>query len=263
MPRIHSEPNAALAILAGPLQDELRKHASQRLSYFFWFLFCYKALTDRLRTHGVDLTDAEGVSVKATHQIAYGLRRDNPGYYDFVVSDPDIVKQPSTACGKTDAAHFCNLGIQPAFLTKAEKFAKADVDPAAFQFLQMLEVAAGATRQLPQRINIGPDRIVDQAHGRMALRMLNGTPPLSQGNYLSYLQECEREMVAYRKKIMEKGYRGLAACCDCYLDFYRGRSVCERPWDPASTWSTRKSRDSAECSAWGLDESEYITTALK
>ena len=222
MGRIHTEPDKGLAILAGTLQDALRMHAAQRMSYFFWFLFCYKALTDRLRTLGVDLKDAEGVSVKATHQIAYGLRRDNPGYYDFVVSDPDIIKQPATACGKTDAAHYCNLGITPGFMTKALVHATPEGDPVAFQFLSMLEVAAGATRQLPQRINIGPDRIVDQAHGRMAMSMLDGSPPIAHGNYLRYLDECEREMVAYRRRILDKGYRGLAACCDCYLDFYRG-----------------------------------------
>ena len=106
MARIHTEADAGLAILAGTLQDALRMHAAQRMSFFFWFLFSYKALTDLVRTHGADVTDNEGLSVKATHQIAYGLRRDSPGYYDFLVSDPDVVKRASTACGRTDAAHY-------------------------------------------------------------------------------------------------------------------------------------------------------------
>ena len=101
MGRIHSEPDKGLAILAGTLDESLRMHAAQRMSFFFWYLFCYKALTDRLRAQGLELEPAEGVSVKATHQIAFGLRRDNPGYYDFVVSDPDIIEQPATACGRT------------------------------------------------------------------------------------------------------------------------------------------------------------------
>ncbi len=263
MSRIHSEPDKGLAILAGTLQDALLMHAAQRMSFFFWYLFCYKALTDRLRTHGVDLTHAEGVSVKATHQIAYGLRRDNPGYYDFVTSDPDIIKQPSTACGRTDAAHYCNLGIKPAFLTKAERIANADNDASALHLKTMLEIASGATRQLPQRINIGPDRVVDQAHGRLAMAMLDGSAPLSHGNYLKYLSDCDSAMVAYRKGILDKGYRGLAACCDCYLDFYRGAAACKRPWDRDGVWRMRCSQDSAECSALGLDESAYISTALK
>lgn len=263
MGRIHSEPDNGLAILAGTLDDSLRMHAAQRMSFFFWFLFCYKALSDRLRAQGHDLDPAEGVSIKATHQIAFGLRRDNPGYYDFVVSDPDIIEQPATACGRTDAAHYCNLGIKPPFLALAAENATLANDPAAHQFLQMLEVAAGATRQLPQRINIGPDRIVDVAHGQMALAMLNGTPPIAFGNYKTYLETCTREMTRYKKAVLAKGYRGLAACCECYLEFYRGDAACKRPWDPASTWASRRSSDSAECAAWGLDEAEYITTALK
>ena len=264
MGRIHSEPDKGLAILAGTLQDALRMHAAQRMYFFFWFLFSYKALTDRLRdAHGMDLTDTEGLSIKATHQIAYGLRSDNPGYYDFVVSDPDIIKQPSTACGATDAAHYCNLGIEPAFMRRIEPVANTSTDAVAFQLLSMLETAAGATRQLPRRINIGPDRIVDVAHGRMATAMLDGSPPIARGNYLAYLEICEREMTRYRKTVLQKGYRGLAACCDCYLDFYRGDAGCKRPWDREGVWRMRKSQDSAECSALGLDETLYISTALR
>lgn len=263
MGRIHSEPNTALAILAGTLQDALRMHAAQRMHHFFWFLFCYKALTDRLRGAGHDLKPAQGVSVKATHQIAFGLRRDNPGYFDFVVTDPGIIHQPATSCGRTDAAHYCNLGIKPAFLRLATTAATPDDDACAFQMLTMLQVAAGATRQLPQRVNIGPDRIVDVAHGRMAMAMLDDTPPLSQRNYLTYLETCEREMTRYRKAVLAKGYRGLAACCDCYLDFYRGDPGCKKPWDREGTWQMRLSADRAECSAFGLDESAYISSAVK
>lgn len=263
MGRIHSAPNTALAILAGTLQDALRMHAAQRMHYFFWFLFCYKALTDRLRAAGHDLKPAQGVSVKATHQIAFGLRRDNPGYYDFVVSDPDIVRQPATSCGATDAAHYCNLGIKPAFLDLATRHATPDADACAFQMLSMLEVAAGATRQLPRRINIGPDRIVDVVHGKLALAMLDDTPPLSHGNFMTYVESCEREMTRYRQAVLAKGYRGLAACCDCYLDFYRGDPGCRKPWDRDGTWQMRLSADSAECAAFGLDRGEYITSAVK
>ena len=202
MGRIHSEPDKGLAILAGTLQDALRMHAAQRMYFFFWYLFSYKALTDRLRdAHGMELTDSEGLSIKATHQIAYGLRSDNPGYYDFVVSDPDIIKQPSTACGATDAAHYCNLGITPAFMRKIEPVANTSTDAVAFQLFSMLETAAGATRQLPRRINIGPDRIVDVAHGRMATAMLDGSPPIARGNYLAYLETCEREMTHFTRQV--------------------------------------------------------------
>ena len=97
----------------------------------------------------------------------------------------------------------------------------------------------------------------------LAMDMLDGSPPIARGNYLAYLETCEREMTRYRKTVLQKGYRGLAACCDCYLDFYRGDAGCKRPWDREGVWRMRKSQDSAECSALGLDETLYISTALR
>ncbi len=252
MGRKHTEPNYNLAILAGTLQHALRMHAAQRLNYFFSFLFYYKALTERLRSqHGLTLTETEGVSVKATHQIAFGLRRDNPGYYDFVVSDPEIIHQSATNCGRTDAAHYCNLGIKAAFIKKITPYVGASVDRMAFDFFDSLEVYAGATRQLPQRINIGPDRIVDVLHGKMAMSMLNGGPPLTSGNYMKYLGNCDREMARYRKTILGKGYHGLAACCQCYLDLYRGDPGCERPMTAMVSGGSPSRRSVPNAAPWG------------
>ena len=151
---------------------------------------------------------------------------------------------------------------RPGFLTRATAFAKPQVDPVAFKLLEMLEVMAGATRQLPQRVNIGPDRIVDQVHGRLAFAFLNGTPPVTAANYRSYLETCFNDMTAYRKSHADKGNLGLAACCDCYLDFYRGAAGCKRPWTREGVWQMIGGQVDAECGALGLDRALYLSMAV-
>ena len=263
MGRIQTEPNPALAILAGTLGDALRMHAAQRADYFFLFLFLHKALSDRLRDlHNVALANAEGVSAKATHQIATGMRSGDGAYYDFLDKDASIIDLAATACGRSDAAHCCNLGVTSSFLDKANAFARPDVDPIAFKFREMLEVMAGATRQLPQRVNIGPDRIVDQVHGRLASSFLNGAPPMTAANYRTYLETCASAMTTYRDTHRSKGNHGLAACCDCYLDFYGGASACVKPWSREDVWQMLCGQIDAECGGLGLDRSRYVSMTV-
>lgn len=264
MGRIHTDTNKALAILGGNLGDALRMHAAQRADYFFMFLFCHKALADRLRdVHGLQVAHGEGVSVKATHQIAYGLRSGDDRYYLFQDKDASIVEKYATDCGRTDAAHYCNLGISAKFLSKANEFAKPTVDRAAFQFREILEVMAGATRQLPQRVNIGPDRIVDQAHGDMAIAFLNGSAPVSALNYTTYIETCREAMEIYRKSHVSKGNHGVAACCQCYLDFYDAAPSCRTPWDRDGVWRMLRSKIEAECGAFGIASAGYVSARVR
>lgn len=258
MGRIYSDANPALAILAGPLSDALHLHAALRLYHFFMFLFCHKALTDRLKTIGVAVAEGEGVSAKATHQIAFGMRSDNPGYYDFVTSDPDVVNQPSTACGKTDAAHFCNLGLTPAFRTKVAPHISEGGDPLAGHFYRQCEIHAGKTRQLPQRINIGPDRVIDRVHGQLAGEILDGSAPVSAKNFNLYVGTCAQEMQSYRAKILQKNYLGLAACCECYLQVYANAPGVRSPWTAGQQMTSALNTVSAEAMAHGLPEAAYI-----
>ncbi|MEM1160259.1 MAG: hypothetical protein AAGJ28_04950 [Pseudomonadota bacterium] len=260
MGRIKTTPNLDLAILAGTVGDALLMHAPQRAYFYFMFLFCHQALADRLRTeHGMDVEHGEGVSPKATHQIATGMRRKRDGYYDFVETDPGVIDMNATSCGRTDAAHYCNLGISSVFLRRANAYAKPETDPVAFHFRSMLEVQAGATRQLPQRINIGPDRIVDVCHGEMAAEMLDGTPAVSIGNYQEYLVRCNREMERYMRDNHTLGYHGLNACCDCYREFFNGGTRCRSPWDRDGVWRLLTSAVAAECNALGLDQTRYLS----
>jgi hypothetical protein len=264
MARFHTESNKSLAILAGDLGSALRMHAAQRAQYFFNFLFFHQALVDRLRAaHGQAVADGEGVSAKATHQIAYGLRRGDDAYYLFLDKDPKIVDQPATNCGRTDAAHYCNLGITGAFLGKIAPVARPDVDPVAFKLRNMLEVMAGATRQLPQRVNIGPDRVIDRLHGDLAARFLNGEPPLTPGNYATYLDLAAQQMDKYRKTHLTKRNLGIAACCDCYLDFYTGSAKCRGPYDSEGVLRMLRSGVETECAALGLDAARYVSRSVR
>ena len=263
MGRIHTESDKNLAILAGVLGDALRMHAAQRAEYFFLFLFAYKALSDRLRDlHGVVLGPADGVDTsRASHQIAKGLRSGDSAYYDFLDKDASVVGLPSTSCGRSDAAHYCNLGIKAKFLEQANRFAKPEVDRAAFSLRGLLEVMAGATRQLPQRVNVGPDRIVDQVHGTLATRFLNG-PPLTAANYRAYCETCHVEMKTYRDEHRKQKNQGVAACCDCYLDFYNNAPSCRRPYDREGLWQIVTGKADAECGALGLDRTRYLAMTV-
>lgn len=264
MGRIHTEPDKNLAILAGVLGDALRMHAAQRAEYFFLFLFNYKALSDRLiDVHGLALGPADGVdTARASHQIAKGLRSGDTAYYDFLDKDASVVDQPSTSCGRSDAAHYCNLGIKAKFLGQANQFAKPEVDRVAFALRGMLEVMAGATRQLPQRVNIGPDRIVDQVHGALATRFLNGGAPLTEANYRTYCATCTADMTAYQDEHRKQKNMGVAACCDCYLDFYRNAPSCRSPYDRDGLWQIVTGKAEAECGALGLDRSRYLAMTV-
>lgn len=264
MGRIQTAANPSLAILSGSLGDALRMHAAQRAEYFFLYLFFYKALSDRLRDmHGLALGNAEGVRVKATHQIATGMRSGDDAYYDFLTRDASIVDQSATACGRTDAAHYCNLGIDPGFLNKANAFAKPEIDPIAFHLREILEVMAGATRQLPQRINIGPDRIIDQVHGQLAFEFLKDKTPVSVAHYSGYLDGSAADnMLAYRQDQAKQGNHGLAACCDCYLEFYGGAATCVKPWARDDVWKMLCGKIDAECSGLGLDRAGYLSMSV-
>lgn len=258
MSRLKSEPTASQATLGGTLGPSLTMHAGQRCHYFFVFLFSFKGLGDRMRGAGATLAPAEGVSVKATHQIATGLRSTDAAYYGFDETDPKVVGLSATACGRTDAAHYCNLGLTAPFMLAAG--AQAGADATARAFFEMVQAVAGATRQLPQRVNIGPDRIVDQAHGALALAMLDGSAPVTVANFARYLDLCAREMAIYRAQLVREGKHGLAACCDCYTAFYDGSAP--GLWGAEGVWRQLRGTIDAECAHHRLDRSHYLGTAV-
>jgi hypothetical protein len=213
--------------LSGPLSDSLRRHAVDRAVHFFRYLFAMRVLVSHLRAlHGIALKAAEGVEVKATDQIDTGFRRQR-GYQRFERGDANTIDLDTSAFGLMDAAHFCNLGIQPKFVRKIAPFIRlGHPDPIPFRFYELLKKICGNTQLLPQSVNIGPDRIVDVMHGELAIEMLESpTRVLSRSTVARYQGEAKSRMTRYQDAAFEAGEMGIAACAACYLAAYEDAFV--------------------------------------
>jgi hypothetical protein len=244
--------------ISGSLGESLVHHSTERCRHFFLYLFFYKALADRLNAnHGQSFSASEGVSLAATHQVDSGMRAKNTKvYYGFDEADPEIVKKSATACGDTDAAHYCNLGIEAGYRAKIAPFVRPEIDQVAFDLYEALKAFSGNTKWLPQKVNIGPDRVIDELHGTLAMRMLNGKPPVSTKNLATYLTDARRVMAEYRDKRAELGYHGLAACADAYFQFYDDKSRVD------DMWMVVTGNVSSECYALKLPLDAYLKRAV-
>ena len=166
MPRTHSDPNPALAVLAGTLGAVLVGHTKERMRHFFLFMYTYRLLMHVLKCPAAKWAD--NVSIKATHQCDTGMRRDEAWDIRFKNDDVSILNLDATAFRRVDAPHFCNLGLNPAIAGLCDQ----STDERAPHLYNMLVRVCGNTRLLPQRINIGPDRVVDVAHGELCMAFL-------------------------------------------------------------------------------------------
>lgn len=245
-------PTAGTAIFAGTIAWALDMHVRERVVHFFMFLFAVDACCRRARTLGkADIPAWTAVSRKATHQVDTGFRKTDPVYYDFDETDPAVVDRSASSCRNTDAAHFCNLGLVAGPWTRLA--AAATGDRLLFDLLEMAKRLAGNTRHMPQRLNIGPDRVVDEAHGDLAIQLLGaGGPMVTTANIQTYLDRCTADMTVYRAGAAKAGMAGLAACCDVYIAVWaRG---------PQPPYFTLSGYVWAECAAWApaLDRTLYL-----
>ncbi|HEY9228391.1 MAG TPA: hypothetical protein VIP11_17165 [Gemmatimonadaceae bacterium] len=215
--------------LGGKLQDALHYHTRERALHYFLYLFDMKVLVTHLNKAPYDLKLAadEGVEVVATDQINSGFRSKNIGpgaYHPFDSTSTATLLESATAFTSMDAAHFCNLGIKPAFVAKIAKYISNQhhaVDPIPMDFYEMLKRVCGDTALLPQRVNIGPDRVIDKVHGELAGKMLQGAAKIvSQKNVEDYKKAAAAAMTEYRDSAKVNGDLGIAACADCYLTIY-------------------------------------------
>jgi hypothetical protein len=167
----------------------------------------------------VAIAAADAFEVAATHQVDSGFRSGNAAHFDFDEDDPKVVLNSSTSCRNTDAAHFCNLGLNAGAWARLAAVAKGDVH--AFALIEMAKRLAGDTKQLPQRINIGPDRVIDVVHGDLAgVFLRTGKPVVSRANLATYFATATAAMTTYRTEQLRLKRLGLAACCDVYLEVY-------------------------------------------
>lgn len=214
--------------LAGELKSALYLHARERANHFFFYLYLMKVLVNRLNKldPALNVRPTDGVEVSATDQIDAGFRSDQPEYQDFDRANASVVNMNATSFGNTDAAHYCNLGVKRAFLTRVEQSAAAG-DHIVTRCLYTLERVCGNTQQLPQRVNVGPDKVIDRLHGELALTMLGALTPriITQANVVTYKTKALERMREYRDAKAKAGAHGVAACADCYLEAYNDTGV--------------------------------------
>lgn len=216
--RRHVAASPTAIVKAGSLCHELQCHAFDRATHFFYFVITMKMVVhelNRLGGSGTPHAYSRWVSVKATDQIGSGLRSDHVAYSDFVKTDPKVADAPTTHFTRSDAAHFCNLGL------------KAGLDAACLATAftrdgyERLKVYAGNTMQLPQLINIGPDRKLDVLHGELAMQMLDdGALVFTRDRVNTYRKLAVERITDYQTDKAKAGEAGLAACAGCYLKAY-------------------------------------------
>jgi hypothetical protein len=247
--RIKSERSELAVNFSGPLGARLEWYARERMAYLFSFEFAVEGAYDRFKTlGGTTLRHNQLIQEKATHQIGTGFRSEHPEHDEFDETDKTMAFKSATAFSNTDAAHFCNLG-----LTYGWSSVKKNNDKAIQSLVELAEVFAGATTDLPQRINIGPDRIIDQFHWAFSKILFSKRPLLSLGLFLDYAKGAAHDMNVYKVEMLAKGSFGLAACCDYYLTAYSNLDTIN------GCYRSTTNQLSAECDALGLDRKIYIT----
>lgn len=250
MSRHYADRISTSADTSGTLKDALRMHAYERCRHFFSYVYTAKLLTDYVNArHGLNLKPTDVLEVIATDQLDSGVRSNAVEYYGFDAKDPNIVNQSATACGRMDAAHFCNLGID---LGCRNKFgALAGSDPIVQRLFEALKVFSGNTRLLPQRINIGPDRVIDRLHGDLATAILaGGKPPVTTTNLKTYVAMADNALKEYAEKQNDSGNLGIVACVDAYRACYAN--------DLDSLWSQIYMNALGECQSVGAKQDDYV-----
>ena len=222
-----------LFVLAGTLQETLPKHAFERCRIFFFFLHAIRALefVNNEVQGRAKIAALDGFTTAATHQIDSGFRdAAGPGYQVFGADDVGVIQLPATTFTNTDAAHFCNLGIDPGFVGKLDLGNTMVAD-----LYHELKAFAGATRWLPQLVNIGPDRVIDVLHGELATEFLaDGDAIVSRSRIATYVKRVSAAMLEFERKKVKEKRRGVAACTRCYLNAYEQPNFNDRIFNQLS-----------------------------
>jgi hypothetical protein len=219
--RRHVEGKPNLPVFAGALGHELESHALLRAEGFFYYVVAMKITVAELnalaqKSGKPQVAHSFYVMAKATDQIGTGMRSDAGDTYDhFIQSDPLVVDKPTTHFKRADAAHLCNLGLalSLADACRASAFTRDGYE--------RLKVHAGATKWLPQQVNVGVDRKIDFMHAQLAPDILDdGGLVFTRERVATYREEAVKAVTTYRDEKLAKGLLGLAACADCYLRMY-------------------------------------------
>jgi len=243
--------SATAVNLSGQLGNALAYHAGERMRHLFLFLFATDAACRLVNAElGAAFKPGSMIKEAASHQVDSGLRSNDQTRDVFDETDANIIQVPSTSFNKIDAAHYCNLGLEPsnwARLTAAAESLKGDT---AVEMIEKAEIYTANTVWLPQRVNIGPDRIIDQLHYVMAQGIFaDGQPVLSVLRLQAYATNATRVIMAYQGTL--QGKAGLQACCTCYLMAYANQPMEEKAMVIAGNIRS-------ECEALKMSVADYI-----
>ena len=249
---------ATMGVRTGTLRDVLKEHAQERCEHYFKYLFSMKSLVDRLNaSHSLGWKYLDCVDLNATDQFGDGDRSTDADVYKFFTKmkkDESILDAYATDFAREDAAHFNNLGINPAKRAIIAQHASPAKDAVAHKLFEILKTACGNTRQLPASVNTGADKIVDNVHKRMVQKHLAGDGPVvTEPHVNDYITDAKRVMTEAMNRHASKGNKGVAACRSRYIAFYDDAAAVEKAYN--------RSRDLVyyECHALKLDPKDYYS----
>jgi hypothetical protein len=247
--RVKSERSEYAVNFSGLLGARLQWHAWERMRHLFLFQFAVEAACDRVKTlTGTSYRHDQVIREKATHQIDTGFRSTNTEYDRFDETDQKIVQLASTTFSNTDAAHFCNLGFGDGWdAIKLQRSRDAGLDA----LIGLAETLAGNTVQLPQRVNIGLDRIIDQFHWAFSNALFGIRPAVSLDSIKAYAEGATNVLGEYKAKCLSSGKDGLAASCSYYMNSYQKDPV-------EGLYKLLCEQIAAECKAWKLEAKDYL-----
>lgn len=247
-------PRSTTAVnISGELGTVLLRHAAERIRHLFLFLFAIDAACKLVNTDlGTTASPLAVIQEAATHQVDSGLRESSGVKDAFDENDAGVVKMMSAAFNRIDAAHFCNLGLQASPWSKLTLLAESLTKDHAVDMIEMAEIFTSNTIWLPQRVNIGPDRIIDQQHYILAKTFLgDGKPIFSAARLLDYSKAATKAMGSYKVEALSANKFGLAACCDSYLSIYAIKPLEE-------IYATVGENIRSECKARDMKATDYI-----
>ena len=227
MKRNFAETPATMGVLVSRLDQQIERHAEYRLRHYCFYAFCLYALVSRLAREKTPLQNEADIPLdfdrylvlKATHQIGAGYRKTEEEFSDFI-RDASVLNLPVNAFKNIDAAHTCGLGASHLLDGRVNQ----SKDPHVRDLYNGLLAVMRTTAQLPQLVNVGPDKIIDSVHAKRIRQHLNGAsianPLLSEGELFNYIGEARLAINVYIAAKNHQNRPGLAACAEAYLNFY-------------------------------------------
>ncbi|WP_144403298.1 hypothetical protein [Pseudomonas sp. StFLB209] len=185
---------------SGALNMLLLRHSADRMRYYFMFCFHIKIACDYLaEVHGEFIDPNSAIVDHATHQVDTGarLKTGNPFEKDSV--QPDDLS--ATGWDSMDAAHMNNLGLAKGFTSTCERL--GTYDPIMNELYSRCVSFCRDTRWLPQPINLGPDKVIDQVHRNMhhhTFSNASNTPCITSANITLYCDTAKSMLDTFALK---------------------------------------------------------------